>query len=123
MFNADAQHQCTAATILSYLAGRIGETFHKRYNTGACERTIFYWTSFRSDATEVVPYSSSSLHQLHLLLISFHDSAIRIRVAIISNNEAIGKTANLQIISNACHWTALRQNIFEVFENLKYCFF
>ena len=49
VIDGNAQHQGSAPSVLGYLPGGIGITFHERYDTGGSQRRIFHRRAFGTD--------------------------------------------------------------------------
>ena len=116
MLHGYGQHQCTTAAVLGHFAGGIGITLHKGHQAGRGQGRILYGRSFGPDVGKVMTYTSASLHQLHLLLVDLHDTAIRIRGPGIADHETVGQRGNLVRITDTGHRASLRNNVFEVFD-------
>ena len=69
---------------------------------------------------EVVPHATAPLHELHLLLVDFHDAAIGVAVAAIANDKAVGERHHLEVVADARHGTSLGDDILEVFQQPVY---
>ena len=65
-----------------------------------------------------MPHSATALHQLHLLLIDLEDRPVAIRGSVETDYKAIGKGGYLQIVANAGHGAALRDQVLEVVQQL-----
>ena len=63
-------------------------------------------------------HATTALHQLHLLLVNLHDSAIGVAGAVVANNKTIGKRDHLEVIADARHGTALRNDVFKILQEL-----
>ena len=119
VFDGNRKHKRSAATVLGHFAGRVGIAFHKRNDSGRGKRRIFYRRTFWPDVRQIVPHTSAAFHKLNLLLVNFHNSTIRVRISVVTNNETVRKRGNLVIVANACHGSTLRYNVPEIFQNIK----
>ena len=120
MLNANAEHQRTTTTILRNLACGIAIALHEWNQTCRSQRRIVHRRTFRTYVAKVMTYSTTTLHQLHLLFVNTHDSAIRVGIAIKTNNEAVAKACHLMMVANTCHRATSRNNISEMIEQLEY---
>ena len=121
MLDAYREHKGTTSSVLCHLSCRVAVSLHKRHESCRCKCGIVYRRSFWSNMRKVMPYSTATLHELHLFRVDTHDCAIRVSIAVESDNEAIAERGNLEIVANTCHRTTGRHNIPEVveqFENL-----
>ena len=89
VFYRDTEHQCPASSILGNLTGGIGIAFHKRHQTGRCQRRIFYRRPFGSDMGQIVPDPSPAFHKLHLLFVDFHHATIRVGISFHTYHKAV----------------------------------
>ena len=119
MLDAHRQHQRAAAAVLRYLARGVGVTLHKRHQAGRGQRGILDRRPFRTDVRQVVPHSATAFHQLHLLLVNLDNSAIRVRASVKTDNEAIRQRADLVVVANPRHRAALRNDVFEIADQIK----
>lgn len=69
---------------------------------------------------QVVTHTASTFHELNLLLVNLDDAAVRVRLAVKTNNKTVGQRAYLIVVADARHRTPLRNNIFEFVEKAKY---
>ena len=116
VFDGDRQHQGAAAAILGHFAGGVGETLHERHHTGGSKRAVLHVTAGGANVRKVVAHTATAFHQLHLLLVHFHDTTVGIGVIIITNHKTVGQGHNLVAVAYAGHGTALRNDIFEFVE-------
>ena len=120
MFNGDGKHQCASASALSHLAGGVRVAFHKRHNASRSQGAVFHRTTARTDVAEVVSHAAAAFHQLHLLLVDFHNAAIRVAVAAVANNKTVRQRNDLKIIADTRHRAALGDDVAEIFEQTVY---
>ena len=121
MLDAYRKHQRTTATVLGHLARTITITLHKGNQSRGSQRRIVHRTSFRTDMTQVMPYSTAALHQLHLLLIDTHHGTIGIGIAVQADYETVRQRSHLITVADTRHGRAGRYDIAEMiqqFENL-----
>ena len=118
VFDGDAEHKRAASSALRHLAGGVGETFHKRHYACGSEGAVFHRRAFGTDMREVVSHTAATFHQLHLLLVGFHNAAVGVAKAGIAYHKAVGKRHYLEIVADTRHGTALRNDIAEAFEQL-----
>ena len=123
VIDGNTQHQRPPTTILRHLPGRIRITLHERNNSSRSQSRVFHWRPFRTNMGQVMSYSTSSFHQLHLLLINLHYPAIGIRRTIMSYHETVRKGCNLIIVADSRHRPSLRNDIFEITQHLENLFF
>ena len=76
MFDRKGQHQSSPTAILSHLSCRIRITFHKGNNTGRGEGTVQYGAAGRTDMRQIVSHTTTTFHQLHLLLVDPDDTSV-----------------------------------------------
>ena len=63
-------------------------------------------------------HAATALQQLHLLLIDLEDSSIAVGGSVETDHKAIREGGYLQIVADACHGAALRDQVLEVVQQI-----
>ena len=116
MLHANTKHQGTTTAILGNLACGVTISFHKRNKTCRRECGIVHRRPLRTNMAEVVANTTAPFHQLNLLLVDTHNSAIGVGIALKTYDEAVAQTGHLLPVADARHWAASRDDISEMIE-------
>ena len=119
MLNTYWKHQGTTTTILRYLTSTVWITLHERNKTRWSQGWVVHWWAFRADMSQVMSYSTTTLHQLHLLFVNTHNGTIRIGITVQTDYETVGKRCHLIVITNTRHRTTSRDNISEMVQEVE----
>ena len=68
---------------------------------------------------QIVPDTSATLHELHLLLIDEHDASVAVGLAVDADYEAVRQRADLKIVADTGHRAALRHKIPKILQKLE----
>ena len=123
MLDAHGEHQRTTPAVLRHLPGGIAVTLHKGHKTGGSKCRIVHRTSFRPDVAQIVPHSTATLHQLHLLFVNAHDGTIGVGIAIEPYHETVAQRCHLMAVADAGHRTAGRNDVTKMVEQTENLFF
>ena len=91
MLDAHREHECTTATVLCHLARRIAVALHKRHKTCGCEGGVVDRRTLRTQVGQVMTHSTTTLHQLHLLLVDAKDCSVGVGISIKTYHKAIAQ--------------------------------
>ena len=119
MLNAHAEHERTASAVLCHLARTITISLHEGHESRRGQRRVVHRLSLRTDMAQVVPYSTATLHQLHLLLVDAQDGAVAVGITIQTDDKAVRQRRNLVVVADARHRTACRHDIAEVVQQVE----
>ena len=120
VLDAYGEHQRSASSVLCHLACGVAVALHERHEACRGECGVVHGRSLRSDVRQVVAHASAALHQLHLLLVNTHNSAVGVGIAVETNHKAVAQRGYLVVVANACHWASCRNDVFKVVEQFKY---
>ena len=118
MLDADAEHQGSAAATLGHLAGGVAVAHHEGHDAGGGEGGVLHGAAAGAYVAQVVAHAAATLHQLHLLLVNLHDAAVGVAVALVADDEAVAQAHHLEVVADAAHGAALRDDVLEVLEQL-----
>ena len=89
VLHAHREHQRSAASVLRHLTCGVAVALHKRNQACTGQSRVVDRASLGPQLVEVVPHTTASLHELHLLLIDLHDGAVGIGVALQADDKAV----------------------------------
>ena len=69
--------------------------------------------------SQVMSYSTTTLHQLHLLFVNTHNGTIRIGITVQTDYETVGKGCHLIVITDTRHRTTSRDNISKMVQEVE----
>ena len=118
VFDADTEHQSSAAAVLSHLTGAVAIALHERDEARAGEGGVLHRSACGAQVGEVV-HAATAFHQLHLFLVDADNGTVRIGVAIQSHHKAVGQRSHLIVVADAGHRRARRDNVFEMVEKVE----
>ena len=120
MLNTYGKHQGTTTTVLRYLTCTVGVTLHERDKSCWSQGRIVHGWTLWTNVGQVMSHTTTTLHQLHLLLVNAHNSTIGIGITIQSNNKTIGQGGYLIVVANTSHRTSSRNNISEMVQEVEH---
>ena len=68
---------------------------------------------------KVMAYAASAFHKLYLFFVNADNGTVRVCLSVKSDYEAVGQGSNLIFVSDTCHRASLRNDVFEVVEEIK----
>ena len=89
MLDTDREHEGTTATILCHLARTITIALHEGHQSCRGQSRVIDRRSLGTDMTEVMTHTSTTLHQLYLLFVNAQHTAIRVSIAIESDDKTV----------------------------------
>ena len=113
------QHQRAAPAVLRHLARGVRIALHEGHDTRRGQRRVEHRAARGTDVREVVPHAAAPLHQLHLLLVHAEDAAVGVGGMLVADHEAVRQRRHLEIIADAGHRSALRNDVTEMVEQLE----
>ena len=119
VLDRNAEHKGAASSVLSHLACGVGVAFHKRHDSRRSKSRVLHRRTGRTQMRQVVTNATSTLHQLNLFLVDAHDATVRVGKSFVANYKAVRQRNNLLGIADSRHRAALRNNIFEVLEQVE----
>ena len=91
MLDAHAEHERTTPAVLSHLTCGVAVALHEWHQAGRGQCGVVDGAAFRANLTHVMAYTATTLHQLHLLLVDFHNSTIAVSIAIKTDDKAVAQ--------------------------------
>ena len=110
------QHQRAAPPVLRHLARRVRVTLHEGHDTRRRESRVQHRAARGPDVRKVVTHAAAAFHQLNLLLVHAEDAAVGIGGILMADDEAVRQRRHLEIIADAGHRAALRNDVTEMVE-------
>ena len=120
MLDAHREHERTATSVLCHLASRVAVALHERHKTSGCEGGVVDRRTLRTQMREVMTHTTTTLHQLHLLLVHAQNGAVGVGIAIKTYHKAVAQRSHLMVVAYARHRTSRRNDIAEVVEQFKH---
>ena len=116
VLDIDREHEGSAATALCHLAGGVAVAFHEGDDAGGGEGAILDRAAGGTDMGEVVADAAAAFHELHLLLVDLHNAAVGVAGAAVADDEAVGEGDDLEVVADAGHGAALRDDVLEILQ-------
>ena len=112
----DREHQRTAAAVLRHLARRVRVTLHEGHDARRRECRVEHRAARGADVRKVVAHAAAAFHQLDLLLVHAEDAAVGVCRILVADDEAVRQRRHLEIVADAGHRAALRNDVTEMVE-------
>ena len=119
VLDADGEHQGATASVLCHLTRAVAVTHHERHQAGRRQGAVLDGRALGTDVRQIVSYTTTAFHQLHLLLVNLEDAAVTVRLTVEAYNEAVAQRAHLEIIADAGHGATLGNDVAEVAHQFK----
>ena len=123
VLDAHSEHEGSTTSVLSHFASGVAVALHERHKASGSEGRVLYWRSLGADVRKVVSHATATFHELDLLFINLDDAAVGIGFSVNANDKAVRQRANLVVVANACHRTALWHDVSEMLDEVKDLFF
>ena len=119
MLDRQRQHQRAAPSVLRHLARGVRIALHEGNDTRRREGRVQHRAARGADVREVVAHAAAALHELHLLLVDAEDASVGVGRMLVADHEAVRQRRHLEVVADAGHRAALRNDIAEVVEQRK----
>ena len=116
VLDREREHQRAAAAVLRHLARRVRIPLHEGHDTRRGERRVEHRTARGTDVRKIVSHAAAPFHQLHLLLVHAENAAVRVCRMLVADDEAVRERGHLEIVADARHRAALRNDVAEMVE-------
>ena len=110
------QHQRAAPPVLRHLARRVRVTLHEGHDARRRECRVEHRAARGADVRKVVAHAAAAFHQLDLLLVHAEDAAVGVGGVLMADDEAVRQRRHLEIVADAGHRAALRNDVTEMVE-------
>ena len=116
MLDRQRQHQRAAPPVLRHLARRVRVTLHEGHDARRRECRVEHRAARGADVRKVVAHAAAAFHQLDLLLVHAEDAAVGVGGVLMADDEAVRQRRHLEIVADAGHRAALRNDVTEMVE-------
>ncbi len=120
VLDREREHQGAAAAVLRHLARRVGVALHEGHDARGGKGRVEHGAARGADVRQVVAHAAAALHELHLLLVHAEDAAVGVGRIPVADHEAVRERRHLEVVADAGHRTALRDDVAEPVEQFEH---